>query len=71
LVAATTDKSCAPYHHGAARQVDVVPRAVQRDNSIELKAGTKKKQHMIGLTPVAGGTQFEVVFLDETPRSKQ
>lgn len=41
------------------------------DNSIELKAGTERKQHMVGVTPTAGGAQFEVVYLDETPRSKR
>ncbi len=41
------------------------------DHSIELKAGTEKKQHMVGVTPSAGGTQFEVVYLDETPRSQR
>jgi hypothetical protein len=41
------------------------------DHSIELKAGTEKKQHMVGVTPSAGGTQFEVVYLDETPCSKR
>ncbi|MGA8489378.1 MAG: hypothetical protein WB711_03085 [Terriglobales bacterium] len=38
-------------------------------NSIELKAGTERKQHMVGVTSTAGGAQFEVVYLDETPRS--
>ena len=40
-------------------------------NGVELKAGSEKKQHMVGVTPAAGGTQFEVVYLDETPHSKR
>ena len=40
-------------------------------DSTELKAGTKRKQHMVGVTPTTGGAQFEIVYLDETPRSKQ
>jgi hypothetical protein len=40
------------------------------DNRIELKAGTERKQHMVGVTPTAGGARFEIVYLDE-PRSKQ
>ncbi len=40
-------------------------------NSIELKAGTERKQHMVGVTSTAGGAQFEVVYLDETPPSKR
>jgi hypothetical protein len=43
----------------------------QRDNGIELKAGTEKNQHMVGVTPTAGGAQFEVVYLDQTRRSKR
>jgi hypothetical protein len=41
------------------------------DKSSELKAGTRKKEHMIGVTPTVGGTRFEVVYLDSTPENKR
>ena len=58
------------------KPVAAVPSQLKCDsdkdfNSIELKAGSEEKQHMVGVTPTAGGAQFEVVYLDETPRSKR
>lgn len=41
------------------------------DNSIELKVGTEQKEHMVGVTPTAGGAQFEVAYLDKTRHSKR
>ncbi|HTC94903.1 MAG TPA: hypothetical protein VK699_15785 [Terriglobales bacterium] len=40
------------------------------DKDIELKAGTQTKQHIVGITPTAGGTEFAIVYLDQT-KSKQ
>jgi hypothetical protein len=60
------------------KPVGAVPSQLKCDSdkddnsiSIELKAGTERKQHMVGVTPTAGGAQFEVVYLDETPRSQR
>jgi hypothetical protein len=58
------------------KPVAAVPSQLKCDsdkdfNSIELKAGSEKKQHMVGVTPTAGGSQFEVVYLDEAPHSKR
>jgi hypothetical protein len=58
------------------KPVAAVPSQLKCDNdkdgsSIELKAGTERKQHMVGVTSTAGGAQFEVVYLDETPRGKR
>jgi hypothetical protein len=58
------------------KPVSGVPTQLKCDSNkdrdrTELKAGTERKQHMVGVTPTAGGAQFEVVYLDETPRSKQ
>ncbi len=60
--------------HG--KPVEAVPSQLKcdsdkDDNSIELKASTERKQHMVGVTPTAGGSQFQIVYLDETPRSKR
>jgi hypothetical protein len=61
-------------HNG--KPVDAVPSRLKcdsdkDDSSIELKAGTEKKQHMVGVTPSDGGSQFQIVFLDQTPRSER
>jgi hypothetical protein len=40
------------------------------DKGIELKAGTEKKQHIIGVTPNDEGAEFEVVYLEETKRGE-
>jgi len=36
------------------------------DRDIELKAGTDKKQHIVGMTPIAKGTEFGLVFLEQS-----
>jgi hypothetical protein len=36
------------------------------DKDIELKAGPETKQHIVGVTPTARGTEFAIVFLDQT-----
>ena len=42
-----------------------------KDNKgIELKAGTEKKQHIVGVTPKGGGTEFGVVYLEKTTRAE-
>jgi hypothetical protein len=61
-------------HNG--KPVDAVPSQLKcdsdkDDDSIELKAGTEKKQHMVGVTPSSGGSQFQIVYLDQTPRSER
>jgi hypothetical protein len=56
------------------KPVEAVPSKLKCDSgkddkSIELKAGTERKQHMVGVTPTAGGAQFKLVYLDETPET--
>jgi hypothetical protein len=36
------------------------------DKDIELKVGPETKQHIVGITPTARGTDFAIVFLDQT-----
>ena len=55
--------------------VNTVPTTISRDKGddakdIELKVGTERKQHVVGVTPTAQGTEFGVVYLEET-RSKR
>jgi hypothetical protein len=40
------------------------------DKDIELKVGPDTKQHVVGVTPTASGTEFGIVYLDQT-KSKQ
>lgn len=40
------------------------------DNDIVLKVGPEGKQHIVGVTPAARGTEFAIVYLDQT-RSKE
>lgn len=40
------------------------------EKGTELKAGTENKQHIIGVTPKDGGTEFGVVYLDKTKRGE-
>ena len=38
---------------------------------IELKVGTERKQHIVGVTPIAQGTEFGLVYLEETELGRQ
>lgn len=40
------------------------------DHDIELKVGPETKQHIVGVTPTARGTEFAIVYLDQT-KSKE
>lgn len=42
----------------------------KHDKGIELKAGTDKKQHVVGVTPRDGGTDFQVVYVEQTKRGE-
>lgn len=37
---------------------------------IELKAGTENKQHVVGVTPREGGTDFQIVYVEHTKRGE-
>jgi hypothetical protein len=39
------------------------------NKEIELKAGTESKQHIVGVTSTASGTEFGLVYLEQTIRS--
>ena len=42
-----------------------------KDHSgIELKSGTEQKQHIVGVTPKDGQTEFGVVYLDKSKRGE-
>jgi hypothetical protein len=58
------------------KPVDAVPSRLKCDsdkdgNSIELKAGSERKQHLVSVVPTTGGSQFQIVYLDETPHSER
>jgi len=36
------------------------------DNDIQLKVGPERKQHIVGVTPTARGTEFAIVYLERT-----
>ncbi len=38
----------------------------KESKTIELKAGTKQKQHIVGVTPTDKGTEFGIVYLEQT-----
>jgi len=38
----------------------------KRESGIELKAGTDKKQHMVGVTPTEKGADFQVVYVEQS-----
>ncbi|MBZ5667904.1 MAG: hypothetical protein LAO30_25365 [Acidobacteriia bacterium] len=40
------------------------------EKGTELKAGTENKQHIIGVTPKDGGTEFGVLYLEKTKRGE-
>ena len=44
---------------------------VDDDKDIELRAGTETKQHIVGLTPTASGTEFAIVYLDHAKATKE
>ncbi len=37
---------------------------------LELKAGTENKQHVVGVTPREGGTDFQVIYVEHTKRGE-
>ena len=43
---------------------------VTHKEGIELKAGTDRKQHVVGVTPRDDGTDFQVVYVEETRRGE-
>jgi len=53
------------------KAANTVPIGVKCDSDddhkdIELKAGTERKQHIVSVTPVAGGTEFGLVYLEQS-----
>ena len=60
----------------AGEPINAVPAKTSCDSdddpkSIELKVGTEGRQHIVGVTPTAHGTEFGLVYLDRTVRSKR
>ena len=59
----------------AGKPANVVPKTScdsDDDNkSVELKVGAEGKQHVVGVTPTAHGTEFGLVYLEQTVRSKR
>lgn len=43
----------------------------KQDSDIELKAGTDRKQHIVGVKQVTQGTEFGLVYLEQTVRNKR
>ena len=58
------------------KPLDTVPTGIGCDTSddrmgVELKVGSEKKQHIVGVSTVPQGTEFGLVYLEETVRSKR
>ena len=58
------------------KPLNTVPAGTKCDTDddakeIELKVGTERKQHIVGVTPIAEGTEFGLVYLEQTVRSKR
>lgn len=61
VAAVATDLKCEDGENG---------QDTKHDHEIELKAGTENRQHVVGVTPTDGGTDFQVVYVEETKRGE-
>lgn len=43
---------------------------VKDDNTVELKAGTENRQHVVGVTSHDRGSKFQVVYVEQTKRGE-
>ncbi len=68
---AASELKCGEDENGKGEEGGKTEKAANsgtHDKSIELKAGTKAKQHIVGVQPKDGGAAFQVVYLQQTRR---